>query len=148
MRSKPILSLHFLAALAASLSLAACSNLPAGEDHDQHHEGQTDNATAASGTSATQGATMAGNQGGCAMMNGSSAENPAGCAMIGSSQAGSQGSGAGMQQRNKEEMCAMYRTMRDAPNERARQAMMDRHMQSMSPTMRQRHMDMMGQQCQ
>jgi hypothetical protein len=38
--------------------------------------------------------------------------------------------------------------MRDAPDEQARQAMMERQMQGMSPQMRQQHLDMMRQQCQ
>jgi hypothetical protein len=49
---------------------------------------------------------------------------------------------------NKDAMCAMYRDMQNAPNDQARQAIMDRQMQGMSPEMRQRHMDMMRQQCQ
>jgi hypothetical protein len=54
----------------------------------------------------------------------------------------------GMQHMDKEAMCAMYRNMRDAPTEQARQAMMDRNMQGMPPEMRQQHMEMMRQQCQ
>lgn len=62
------------------------------------------------------------------------------CAMMG-------GQG-GMRPQDREAMCAMYRGMRDAPDEQARQAMMQRHMQAMTPEMRQRHMEMMRQQCQ
>jgi len=56
------------------------------------------------------------------------------------------GSG-GMQPMHKETMCAMYRAMRDAPNEQARQAMMDRNMREMSPEMREHYLEMMPQQC-
>lgn len=49
---------------------------------------------------------------------------------------------------NKDAMCAMYRSMQNAPTEQDRQAMMERNMQGMSPEMRQRHMEMMRQQCQ
>ena len=43
-------------------------------------------------------------------------------------------------------MCAMHRDIQTAP-EGQRQAMMERHMQQMSPEMRQRHMEMMRQHC-
>jgi len=136
MLNKPIFSIQFLATLAAAASLAACANVPGDQDHGAHHPGQS-------------ASTMAGSQGSCGMMGGATAGNQAGCDMMGGSQAGGQtGSAAGMHQMNKEDMCAMYRSMRDAPNEQARQAMMDRNMEAMSPEMRQRHMEMMRQQCQ
>jgi hypothetical protein len=78
------------------------------------------------------------------MAQGAMTGSHAGCGMMGANTAGCPG---GMQQ-DKDAMCAMYRDMRDAPNEQARQAMMDRHMQAMSPEMRQHHMEMMRQQCQ
>lgn len=65
--------------------------------------------------------------------------------MMGASSAGNTGS---MAPADREAMCARYRGMRDAPDERARQAMMDREMASMPPEMRRRHMEMMGKHCQ
>lgn len=150
MSIKPFLSIRTLAALAAAASLVACANPSGGQDHAEHHPGQSAD-TAAAGSSGAppaqagmMGSGMAGSQGGCGMMG-----SQAGCGMMGSSQAGSQAAGAGgMQGMNKEQMCAMYRSMRDAPNEQARQTMMDQRMQGMSPEMRQQHMEMMRQQCQ
>ncbi|MEH6437802.1 hypothetical protein [Massilia sp. DD77] len=43
-------------------------------------------------------------------------------------------------------MCAIHLEIRNAPPEQ-RHAVMERHFQHMSPEMRQRHMDMMGEQC-
>lgn len=150
MSIKPALSIRTLAALAAAASLVACATPPGGQDHAEHHPGQSAD-TAAAGSAGTpsaqagmMGGSMAGSQGGCGMMG-----SQGGCGMMGSSQAASQAAGAGgMQQMNKEEMCAMYRNMRNAPNEQARQAMMDQRMRGMSPEMRQQHMEMMRQQCQ
>ena len=155
MLNKPIFSIRFLAALVTAASLASCANIPGDQDHGEHHPGQSASTMAegSSGTSPSQGGMMgggmAGSQSGCGMMGGATPGNQAGCGMMGDSQAGSQtGSAGGTQRMNKEDMCAMYRNMRDAPNEQARQAMMDRNMQGMSPEMRQRHMEMMRQQCQ
>jgi hypothetical protein len=53
-----------------------------------------------------------------------------------------------MQAMDKGRMCSMYRGMQDAPDDQARQAMMDRLMPGMSPDTRRRHMEMMRQQCQ
>jgi hypothetical protein len=64
--------------------------------------------------------------------------------MMGASKGGWSG---GMQQMDMEAMCAMYRSMRDAPSEQARQAMMERHMPNMSPEMRLHHMEMLRQHC-
>ena len=131
MSSKPIVLIRTLAALAAAAGLAACATPSGGQDHAGHHPDRsaTTMGAGSSGTVPAQGGMMGG--------------------MMGGGMAGSQAAGAGgMQQMNKEEMCAMYRNMRDAPNEQARQAMMDRHMQAMSPAMRQQHMEMMRQQCQ
>lgn len=44
-------------------------------------------------------------------------------------------------------MCGLHREIQNAPPEQ-RHAIMERHMQQMSPEMRQRHMDMMRQHCQ
>lgn len=143
MLSKTIPSMRILAGLAVAASLVACAT-PAGDqdqdqDHVQHHPAQSaDGATPASpGGSAAQGGmgsgAMMGSQGGCGMMGANTTGNQAGC---------------GMQHMDKDAMCAMYRNMRDAPNEQARQAMMDQNMKAMSPEMRQQHMEMMRQQCQ
>lgn len=116
-------SIHALAALAAVAALAGCAS-PG--DHERHHADGADSATTATGGTMSAGTT--GSAAGCGMMTDCAA---------------AQG-----QPMNKDAMCAMYRDMQNAPNDQARQAMMDRQMQGMSPEMRQRHMDMMRQQCQ
>ena len=120
---KRIPSIHTLAGLAAMAALVGCAS-PG--DHDRHHMDGSDSATAATGGTMSSGTT--GSAAGCGMMTDCAA---------------TQG-----QPMNKDAMCAMYRDMQNAPNDQARQAMMDRRMQGMSPEMRQRHMDMMRQQCQ
>jgi hypothetical protein len=124
---KPILAIHILAGLAAAC-LVGCANPSGAQDHGQHHAGQSENSMApvSSDTSPAQGG----------MTGGAMKGSQAGCGS------------AGMQHMDKDSMCAMYRSMRDAPTEQARQMMMDRQMQGMSPEMRQHHMDMLRQQCQ
>lgn len=119
-------------------SLVACAAPADDQRHTQHHPGQAENATAPA-TSATSAAQGGGMMGGTMMGSGS------GCAMMGG---GKTDGACSMQNMNKDEMCAMYRGMRDAQNEQARQALMERHMQGVSPQMRQQHMEMMRQQCQ
>jgi hypothetical protein len=151
MQIKPIPSIHILAGLVLTASLAACANPDGGPDHAQHHVGQSENTTSpgASGASSAQGGMMGGgmtgSQAGCGMMGGGTTGSQAGCGTMGASQAAGQ---AGMQHMNKDTMCAMYRSMQTAPTEQDRQAMMERNMQGMSPEMRQQHMAMMRQQCQ
>ncbi|MCS0581447.1 hypothetical protein NX784_07580 [Massilia pinisoli] len=116
-------SIHALVTLAAMAALVGCAS-PG--DHDRHHADGADSTMAATGGTMSTGAT--GSAAGCGMMTDCAA---------------AQG-----QPMDKDAMCAMYRDMQNAPNDQARQAMMDRRMQGMSPEMRQRHMDMMRQQCQ
>jgi len=144
MWNKTILS--FLTALAVA-SLAGCAS-PSDEQRDgMHHMGQSTNATA-SGPSSQGGSaagTMAASQGGCGMMGAGTSGSGSDCGMMGDSKAANPGA---MPRMDKDAMCAIYRGMRDASTEQARQEMMDRQMQGMSPEMRQRHMEMMRQQCQ
>jgi hypothetical protein len=145
MLTKPIPSTHFLLGLLAAASLAACAG-PRVDDQHQHHAGQS--AAGSSGMSAqggTMGGAMTGKHTGCGMMGAATAANQSGCPMMGGSEAASTGA---MQATDKGALCSMYRGMRDAPDDQARQAMMDRLMPGMSPEMRQRHMEMMRQQCQ
>ena len=44
-------------------------------------------------------------------------------------------------------MCAHHREMMGAKTPEERQAMMERHMQGMTPEMRSRHMEMMRERC-
>lgn len=135
-QSKPSIR-HILAGLVAA-SLLACAAPPGEQGHARHHPGQVEDARPSETSS------IAPAQGG-SMMGGSTSGSGGGCAMMG----GAKTDGAcNMQNMNQDEMCAMYRSMRDAPDEQARQAMMERHMQGMSPQMRQQHLDMMRQQCQ
>jgi hypothetical protein len=133
----PIPLIRILVGLVATAGLVACANPPADQDHGEHHAGQSAD-TAAQGSSGTSAA-----QGG--MMGGSMTGSHAGCGMMGGSQTAGPG---GTQHMDKEAMCSMYRNMQHAPNEQARQAMMDPNMQAMSPEMRRQHMEMMRQQCQ
>jgi hypothetical protein len=125
---KFIPSFHILAGLAATVVLVGCASPGAG-DHGEHHPPQSESA---SGSSAAMGGTMG------AGMTGSAA----GCGMM-TDCAAAQG-----KPMDKDAMCTMYRNMMSAPDDKARQSMMDRQMQGMSPEMRQRHMEMMKQQCQ
>jgi hypothetical protein len=141
---KPIPSIHFLLGLLAAAGLAACAGPRGARVHDEHHPGQS--GAGLSGTSA-QGGMMGGgmtrSHAGCGMMG--TAGSQSACAMMGDSKAA--GTGA-MQPMDKGTMCSMYRGMRDAPDDQARQAMSDRLMPRMAPEMRQRHLEMMRQQCQ
>jgi hypothetical protein len=129
---KPIPSIHFLLGLLAAASLAACAGPRGPQVHDQHHPGQS-----AAGLScmSAQGE----------MMGGGMTRSHAGCEMMGAGTAGNTGA---MQPMDKGTMCSMYRAMRDAPDDQARQAMMDRLMPGTSAETRRRHMEMMRQQCQ
>lgn len=138
MQNLSIPSLRLVLTGLAAASLVACATPPDDQGHDGHHPGQTANATVPS-PSASAGAMGSGMTGGT-MMGGTG-----NCAMMGS---GKDDRACNMQQMNKEQMCAMYRSMRDAPNEEARRAMMERNMQGVSPEMRQQHAEMMRQQCQ
>lgn len=89
-----------------------------------------------------QGGTAAG-----AMMAGQAACGM-GASGMGASGMAQGAAGCGMQHMDREAMCAMYRGMRDAPTEAARQEMMEQRMSGMSPETRQRHMEMMRQHCQ
>jgi len=148
---KPPPSIRILAGLVLTASLAACAYPDSGPDHASHHAGQSENTTSpgAPGASSAQGGMTGGgmmeSQAGCGMMGGGTAGSQAGCGAMSAGQAAGQGS---MQHMDKDAMCAMYRNMQTAPTEQDRQAIMERNMQGMSPEMRQRHMEMMRQQCQ
>ena len=137
MSVKTIRSFRFLFVLAAANLLGACASPPDGQ-HGQHHPGSQANPAASSpaGASPAQGGTA----------GATTTQSGPCCEMMGGG--GGPGGSGGMGQMDREAMCAMYRGMRDAPSEQERQAMMDRHMQAMSPEMRQRHMEMMRQRCQ
>jgi hypothetical protein len=104
-------------------ALAGCA-APAGNGPPGASPAET--AAAASGPSVAHGATMGG-PGGCPMMS-------AGCA-------GALRPGA------MQAMCEMRRNLDEAPNEQARQAMMERGMPGMSPEQRRKHMEMMRRHC-
>jgi hypothetical protein len=153
MLSKNFTPIYIILGLVMTASLAGCAT-PSGDqdqdqDHGQHHPGQSastsapDSSGGASAQGGMAGSAMTGSQAGCGMMGGSATGSQAGCGMMGGSKAA-----GGVNPMDKEAMCAMYRNMRDAPTEQARQAMMDRNMQGMSSETRQQHMEMMRQQCQ
>ena len=123
MHIRTLSSMHTLAVLVAAAGLAACAPMQGGQDHPRHHPGRSVDAMAPAVSGMHHGR-----------------DN-----MMGASSAGATGS---MAPADREAMCARYRGMRDAPDERARQAMMDREMASMPPEMRRRHMEMMGRHCQ
>ena len=118
METRPIDPKYILAVVLAAAGLAACTPMQQEQDHRRHHPGRSVDAMA---PSAGQHAAQGG---------------------MGAGMSG------GMGPADKEAMCARYRSMRDAPGEHARQAMMEREMGAMSPEMRQHHMDMMRKQCQ
>ncbi|RZJ84380.1 MAG: hypothetical protein EOO64_03980 [Massilia sp.] len=121
-------SAHFLAALITAAGLSACT-APGGSDmHAHHHPAQTAGSAGRPSADMTMGGTT-----GAATASG----QPGAPATEGHMGPG----GMDMKQ-----MCAMHRDIQRAPDEQ-RQAMMDRHMQQMSPEMRQRHMEMMRQHC-
>lgn len=132
---KSIPSIRLLAALLGALSLAACANPRGEQEHGEHHPAQPASGRTVpepTGTSSAQSS----------MMGGPMKQGQAGCGMMGGREAR-----PGMHM-DKEAMCAMYRSMRDAPTEQERQAMMDRNMPGMPTEMRRHHMDMMRQQCE
>jgi hypothetical protein len=133
---KSIPSIHSLGALLIAASLAACANPRSAQDRGQQHPAQAAPTTVPNptGTSAQS-----------SMLGGPMKEGHAGCGMMG---AGREARPGGMPHMDKESMCAMYRSMRDAPTEQERQAMMERNMPGMPPGMREQHMEMMRQQCQ
>lgn len=139
-----------LVALLAAASLSACTATGDTTDHGAHHPAQTTGSAAPSG-----GGTMMGSQTGGGMMGGQSSAGMMG-GQSGSGMMGGQ-SGAGMmggvatgtmapRGMDMNQMCAMYRSMQNAPADQ-RQAMMDQQMKGMSAEMRQQHMEMMRQQC-
>lgn len=115
----PNASLGRWAALAA-LVLAGCAAPGGGPSHGAHHAGlATDSAPPPSGPFYGQGGT-----------------------------AGGITASGGMRQDDKGAMCAMHRSMAEAPSEEARQAMMERHLQGMSAEQRRQHMERMRRHCQ
>ncbi|MBQ5948479.1 hypothetical protein [Massilia sp. ST3] len=76
-----------------------------------------------------------------------SGQSAAGATQAGSGMTGGMAPGASASDgMDMNRMCAIHREIRNAPPEQ-RHAVMERYFQQMSPEMRQRHMDMMGQQC-
>ena len=65
----------------------------------------------------------------------------------GSGQMGMMGQGGAAGQMDMKSMCEMHDRMKNARTPEERSAMMDERMKNMSPEMRQRHMEMMQQQC-
>jgi len=139
MSKKSIPSVHHLVAGLLAASLAGCA-AHGGYGHARGHRGQEEDARPPEVSSTSTRPAPPG-----AMMDAGRMGNQGGCGMMGS---GKTDSACGMQHMNKDAMCSMYRDMRDAPDEQARQAMMDRHMQGMPAEARRRHMDMLRQQCQ
>lgn len=112
-------SLRMTAALAA-LALAGCAASHGGQPQDGRHAGPSTAATAPPPSGPFYGL-----------------ETATGGGVAGSATRHS-GEGA---------MCAMHRDMKDAPNEEARRAIAERHMQGISPEQRQQHMEMMRRHC-
>lgn len=136
MRVKSISSIPVLGALLITASLAACASPRSDQDRGQQQPGRQSGPTTApnpTGTSAQS-----------SMLGGPMKDGHAGCGAMDYCREARPG---GMQHMDKEAMCAMYRSMRDAPTVRERQAMMERHMQGMPPGMREQHVEMMRRQC-
>lgn len=107
-----------MAVFVAAAALTGCAAMK--EEHEQHHP-----ETAAQDTSGRMG-------------RGGSTE-----------QMGMMGGGAGgqMGMMDKKSMCEMHEKMMTTKTPAERTAMMDEHMKNMSPEERQKHMEMMKQQC-
>lgn len=148
---KSIPSIHILAGLVLTASLAACASPDGDQGHGQHHADQSTNAPVSSSSAGSSaqggmmGGAMTGSQSGCSMMGEGATGSQAGCGMMGDSKSAAAGS---MPHMDKDAMCAMYRSMQNASTEQERHEMMERNLQGMSPEMRQRHLEMMRQQCQ
>jgi hypothetical protein len=148
-----------LVSLLATVALTACTTPGGTTDHGAHHPGQSAASAAGPGcgmmTGGQPGGGTMGGQTGCGMMGGQTGGGmmggqtgggmmggQTGAGMMGGTAAGKMGPG-GM---DTNQMCAMYRSIQNAPADQ-RQAMMDQHMKGMSAEMRQQHMEMMRQQC-
>lgn len=111
-----------IAVLAAAAALAGCAanqtQPKTGDEHKEHHPAGA----------------VAQPSGGMGMMG-----------QGGGGQMGMMGQGGG--QMDMKSMCTMHDRMKNARTPEERGAMMDERMKGMSPEMRQRHMEMMQQQC-
>lgn len=115
--------------VAILIAAAALSGCAVGQgEHLQHHP---EAAAAKSSTDMGRG----GSTGQMGMMGGGA-----------DGQKGMMGGGQ-MGMTDKKSMCEMHNKMMSSKTPEERSAMMDEHMKSMSPEMRQHHMEMMQQQC-
>ena len=123
-----------IAVLAAAAALAGCAanqtQPKTGDEHKEHHP-----AGAAAQPSGGMGMMGQGGGGQMGMMG-----------QRGAGQMGMMGQD-GTGQMDMKSMCEMHGRMKNARTPEERGAMMDERMKGMSPEMRQRHMEMMQQQC-
>jgi hypothetical protein len=131
-----------IAILAAAAALAGCAanqSQPQSqpktptqteEEHKAHHP---------DGAAAQPSSRMA--QGGASNSMGMMGQGAQGGGM------GKMGQGGAAGQMDMKSMCDMHDRMKTAGTDKERSAMMDENMKSMSPEMRQKHMEMMQQQC-
>jgi hypothetical protein len=108
------------------------------QEHQAHHpQGAAAQPSAATEQGSAGGrAGMMGNQGG--MMGGGQG------GMMGGGQGGMMGQGGQMDMKS---MCDLHERMKNAATPQERSAMMNQYMGNMTPEMRQRHFQMMEQQC-
>ena len=126
-----------VAVLIAAAALTGCATSQ--DEHRQHHP-----EAAAAGWPADMG-----RGGSTGMMGGAGPDGQRGMMGGGADgQKGMMGSGAGqMGMMDKKSMCEMREKMMSSKSPAERTAMMDDRMKSMSPEERQKHMEMMKQQC-
>ena len=119
-----------VAVFVAAAALTGCAAIQ--EEHRQHHPEST--ATESSGSMGRSGSA-----GPTGMVGGASPDG----------QKGMMGGGAGgqMGMMDRKSMCEMHDKMMNAKTPAERTAMMDDRMKNMSPEERQKHMEMMKQQC-
>ncbi len=119
-----------MAVFVAAAALTGCAAIK--EEHKQHHP-------AASATESPGGMGRGGSTGQMGMMGGAGPDGQKG--MMGGGASGQMG------MMDKKSMCEMHDKMMTARTPAERTAMMDDRMKNMSPEARQKHMEMMKQQC-
>ena len=130
-----------MAVFVAAAALTGCAAIQ--EEHKQHHP-----EAAAQESSGSMG--RGGSTGQMGMMGGAGPDGQRGMMGGGADgQKGMMGGGAGgqMGMMDKKSMCEMHDKMMTAKTPAERTAVMDDRMKNMSPEERQKHMEMMKQQC-
>ena len=127
-----------VAVLIAAAALAGCA---AGQEERMQHRPEAASATSPGGMG------QGGSTGQMGMMGGAGPDGQKGMMGGADGQKGMMGAGGQMGMMDKKSMCEMHDKMMSAKTPAERTAIMDDHMKNMSPEARQKHMEMMKQQC-